>query len=139
MVQEGAENRPRLPLVVLAEPLGVCRLSADAPIPPWAQGSAHFVTISRTPDELSITIDQVQVPPGVPCERDYRAIKVQGPLPFDLIGTFASMAGPLADAGISIFTISTYDTDYVLVKQHDLEAVLEVLREAGHSVDHLAS
>jgi hypothetical protein len=74
------------------------------------------------------------VPAGVPCERDYRAVRVRGPLPLDLIGIVAAIADPLAEAGLSIFAISTYDTDYVLVKARELEEALRVLRLAGHRI-----
>jgi hypothetical protein len=70
----------------------------------------------------------------VPCERDYRAVRVRGPLPLDLIGIVAAIADPLAEAGLSIFAISTYDTDYVLVKARELEEALRVLRLAGHRI-----
>ena len=126
--------RPRLPLEVLAETLAVCRLPADAPLPRWADGPSRFRTVSRTSEELSITAVQSSVPPEVRCERDYRALRVKGPLPLDLIGVLAAIADPLAAAGLSIFAISTYDTDYVLVKSADLPAALEALERAGHRV-----
>ena len=74
------------------------------------------------------------MPAGVRCERDYRAVRVRGPLPLDLIGIVAAIADPLAEAGLSIFAISTYDTDYVLVKAKELEEALRVLRRAGHRI-----
>jgi hypothetical protein len=74
------------------------------------------------------------VPAGVTCERDYRAIRVRGPLPLNLVGILASIADPLAAAGLSIFAISTYDTDYVLVKARQLNSALEALRQAGHQI-----
>jgi hypothetical protein len=83
---------------------------------------------------LSITAVQHQVPPGTRCERDYRAFRVRGPLPLDLIGILAAIADPLAEAGLSIFAISTFDTDYVLVKSGDLPAAVEALERAGHQV-----
>jgi hypothetical protein len=75
------------------------------------------------------------VPADVTCVRDYRALRVRGPLPLNLIGILAAIADPLADAGLSIFAISTYDTDYVLVKAQDLETALGVLKRAGHQVE----
>jgi hypothetical protein len=123
-----------LPLEVLPDTLAICRLPADAALPSWATGTAAFVTVSRTPDELSITAVQHAVPSGVRCERDYRALRVRGTLPPDLVGVLLSIAEPLARAGLSIFAISTYDTDYVLVKARDLPAALEALRAAGHDV-----
>ena len=76
------------------------------------------------------------MPAGVPCERDYRALRVRGPLPLNLVGIVAAIADPLAAAGLSIFAISTFDTDYVLVKARELEEALQVLRQAGHQVTH---
>jgi hypothetical protein len=122
-----------LQLEVMPETLAVCRLEPDARVPEWAS-KAGFVTISRTNDELSITAVQDAVPDGVRCERDYRALRVRGPLPLDLIGILASIAEPLARAGLSIFAISTFDTDYVLVKAKELDAALLALRGAGHRV-----
>jgi hypothetical protein len=124
----------RLPLEVLPDTLAICRLPADAAVPPWAAGPASFATVSRTAEELSITIVQTAVPAGVRCERDYRALRVRGTLPPDLVGILLSIAEPLARAGLSIFAISTYDTDYVLVKARDLPAALDALRAAGHDV-----
>jgi hypothetical protein len=124
----------RLPLVVLSYPIAICRLAPDAPVPAWANGPSPFVTLSRTEEELSITIVQSSVPAELRCERDYRALKVRGPLPLNLVGVLASIASPLAEAGLSIFAISTFDTDYVLVKAGDLDPAVEALRKAGHSV-----
>jgi hypothetical protein len=125
---------PRLPLTVLPQHLAVCRFPPGAPAPVWATESLAFSCITRTLDELSVLAEERLVPEGVPAERGYRALKVRGPLPFHLVGIFASLAGPLAGAGISIFALSTFDTDYVLVKEADLPRAIDVLREAGHEV-----
>ncbi len=125
---------PRLPLVVLAETVAVCRLPAGSPLPEWIGAAASFLTVSRTPEELSITADQRAIPGDVKCERDYRPIRVRGTLPPDLVGILVAIANPLAEAKISIFAISTYDTDYVLVKAHDLERAVAALERAGHQV-----
>jgi hypothetical protein len=125
---------PRLPLEVLPATLAICRLPADAPVPPWAGDPGPFLTISRTAEELSITAAQSVVPADARCERDYRAIRVRGTLPTTLVGILLAIAQPLADAGLSIFAISTYDTDYVLVKERDLAAAVEALRRAGHDI-----
>jgi quinol monooxygenase YgiN len=129
-----AAARPHLPLELLPDTLAICRLEPGAPIPSWAAGPSPFLTLSRTAEELSITTLQTAVPTGVPCERDYRALRVRGPLPLNLIGIVAAIADPLAAAGLSIFAISTFDTDYVLVKARELEQALQVLRQAGHQV-----
>jgi hypothetical protein len=129
-----ARQRPHLPLELLPDTLAICRFDAGAPIPGWTEGARGFITVSRTAEELSITAVQHQVPPGTRCERDYRAFRVRGPLPLDLIGILAAIADPLAEAGLSIFAISTFDTDYVLVKSGDLPAAVEALERAGHQV-----
>jgi len=127
-------KRARLPLELLPDTLAICRLPADAPVPAWASSPAPFLTVSRTADELSITALQNRVPDGVRCERDYQALRVKGTLPPNLVGILLSIAEPLANAGLSIFAISTYDTDYVLLKSRDLPAGLAALRKAGHEV-----
>ena len=127
-------SRPRLPLAVQPETVAICRLPAGAELPAWTTRATAFLTVSRTPEELSITADQRAVPPDLECERDYRPIRVRGTLTPDLVGILVSIAGPLAEAGISIFAISTYDTDYVLVKARDLERAVAALEAAGHTV-----
>jgi hypothetical protein len=124
-----------LRLEVLPDILAVCRFPADAALPTWALAPSPFVTISRTVEELSITATQAIVPPETQCERNYRALRVGGSLSFNLVGILAAIAEPLAGAGLSIFAISTFDTDYVLVKARDLEAAVTALEHAGHHVD----
>jgi hypothetical protein len=132
--QAAPSERPRLPLVVLPHTLAICRQPADAALPAWASMSSPFFTLSRTAEELSIVTVEANVPADVGCERDYRALRVKGPLPLNLVGILASIANPLAEAGLSIFAISTYDTDYVLVKADVLDSAITVLAEAGHTV-----
>lgn len=127
-------TRPSLRLELLPDTLAICRLEPGGPIPSWAAEPSPFLTLSRTEKELSITTLQSMVPAGVSCERDYRALRVRGPLPLNLVGILAAIADPLAAAGLSIFAISTYDTDYVLVKARDWEKALQVLRQAGHQI-----
>ena len=91
------------------------------------------VCITRTPDELSIVCASEAVPDGVPMEGPWRAFRVRGPLVMTLIGVVAAMANPLADAGIAIFAISTFDTDYILVHEPDFEAAKSALTAAGHT------
>jgi enamine deaminase RidA (YjgF/YER057c/UK114 family) len=116
-------------LTVLPEPLSVCRLAATARVPSWAlELHESFVSVTRTPDELSIVCPDAAVPPDVEAESGWRALQVPGPIPFDQIGVLAALANPLAAAGISLFAVSTYDTDYVLVKEADLERALAALQ-----------
>ncbi len=133
--QDSSDRRAvRLPLELLPDTLALCRLPANAALPKWAAERSAFLTVSRTADELSIMTVQRAVPPEVRCERDYQAIRVRGPLSPDLVGILLSLLKPLADAGISILAISTYDTDYVFVRTRHLPAALDELRRAGHQI-----
>jgi uncharacterized protein len=125
---------PRLPLDLLPGPFAVVRLAPDAEVPAWALVSRTLSAVVRTAAELSILTDEGEVPPEQVAERGYRAFRVRGPLPFDLVGIFASITQPLAEASVAIFALSTYDTDYVLVKERDLEAARRALEVAGHRV-----
>lgn len=119
-------------LTLFPVPLAVCRLAADATLPTWPRGA--FVSITRTPDELSIVCDDDAVPEGVQAERGWRALKLEGPIPFEVTGVAASLAGALAAEGISLFLIATYDTDWVLVKEPSLERAAAALRAAGYDL-----
>lgn len=121
---------------MLAEPVALCRLSPSEAVPEWTARARAFLTVSRTPTELSIVADEGAVPPTVDAERGYRVLRVEGPLPLNLIGVFAAMAGPLAAAGVPIFPIATYDTDYLLIPGALLERAIAALRGAGHVVGH---
>lgn len=111
----------------------ICRLPAGAPIPESVL-SAWFVSITRTPDELSIVCDERTILEGARVEQGWSLLKVDGPLDFSAIGIVASLATPIAAAGISLFVISTFDTDFVLVKTENLDAATEALERAGHSI-----
>ena len=121
-------SETRLTLSLLPETLAVARLPADSGLPGWIDWSDPFVTVSRTRDELSVVCIETQVPAEVQAERGWRGFKVEGPLDFALTGILARLAAPLAEAGISIFAISTYDTDYLLVRTAELEAAAAVLQ-----------
>jgi hypothetical protein len=120
-----------LTLSLLDEVFAVCRLEADSPIPDWAIAGSLYC-IARTADELSIVCPQTLVPQSTKAEREWRCLKVQGPLDFSLTGAMASLAAPMAEARISIFVFSTFDTDYLMVKQSDLRQALLALADAGH-------
>jgi hypothetical protein len=121
-----------LKLTVLPDTFAVCRLDASAAVPTWATGS--FFSITRTAEELSIVCLQSLVPDGVRCERDWRCVQVDGPIPFSTVGVLASLVQPLAEAGISVFAMSTLDTDYFLVKAVDVERAIDAWRRYGHTV-----
>jgi hypothetical protein len=119
--------------VLLPETFAVCRLDPVSPIPSWpTQGS--FWSISRSADELSIVCPEDAVPDEIRCERGWRCLHVGGTLPFSAVGILESITFPLARAGISVFAISTFDTDYLLVRGKDLTNALEALRQAGHRI-----
>ena len=123
----------KLNLVSLPELLTICKLSSRHKIPDWAT-QGRFWSITRTPDELSIVCFQADVPAGVERESDWRGLKVLGPLKFSLTGVLAGLTIPLAEAGISIFAISTFETDYLLVKADKFSQAVAVLRQAGYTV-----
>lgn len=124
----------KLKISVLPEVFMVCRLDRDAEVPDWAW-AGEFVSITETPEELSIVCRQVDVPKNVRCEKGWRCLKVNGPLDFSSVGILASLSMPLSKAGVSIFAVSTYDTDYLLVKEKDLERTILVLNREGHVVE----
>jgi hypothetical protein len=120
-------------LTVLPFTLAVCRMPPNSPLPVWA-AETRLLSLTRTEDELSLVCEEALVPAGVQCEPGWRALKVAGPLDFSLTGVLSSLLAPLAQAGVSIFAISTYDTDYLLVKEADLNEAVAALRGAGHQV-----
>jgi uncharacterized protein len=109
----------------------VCRLGPDATVPAWASGP--FLNITFTDDELAIICPAERVPANVRAERDWRILKLVGPFPFTATGVLASLASPLARAGISLLSIATYDTDYCLVKSDVFDDAVDVLVAAGHT------
>lgn len=122
-------------LTLLPLTLAICRLSPQTALPVWVWSDTRFLSITYTDDELSIVCVAESIPstlPEVQCEKNWRAIKIQGPLDFALTGILAMLAAPLAAAGISIFALSTFDTDYVLVREQDVLKAQETLEHNGH-------
>lgn len=120
-------------LSVIEGEFGVARLGADDGVPDWAMRSG-FSSVTRTEDELSVVCAAEAIPPEVRAERGWRGLRVVGQLDFSLTGVLASIANPVADAKVSIFAVSTFDTDYVLVRGDDLVRAVDALRAAGHEV-----
>lgn len=96
-------------------------------------GGEALVSVTSTPDEVSVVCPTESAPTGE-TEHGWRLLTVRGPLEFTLTGIMASLAGSLAAAGVSLFAVSTFDTDHILVKQSDVDRAVHALREAGHEV-----
>lgn len=122
-----------LQLTELPGEFAVCRLPRGAAVPEWSWGGPLSAVV-RTADELSVVCAADAVPTGVTCGRGYRCLRVEGPFDLGQVGVLAALAGPLAAAGVSLFAVSTYDTDYLLVQGDNLPRAAEVLRRSGHRV-----
>jgi hypothetical protein len=121
-------------LFALDELYAIVRLHPDAGLPDWVEGG-HFWSVTRSDAELSIVCREEDIPPDASAERGWCALEVAGPLDFSLTGVVASLVSPLADAAVPIFVLSTFDTDYLLVREPDLPRAAEALRRAGHTID----
>lgn len=130
-----AEAEPAgVELRTLPESYAIARLPGDAVVPPWV-GGQEFLAVVRTRNELSIVCREDAVPPDLTeVQREFRCLVVAGTLDFAQTGIIAQLAQPLAQAGIPIFGISTYDTDHILVREEHLEEAKSALRAAGHTV-----
>jgi hypothetical protein len=126
-------NGETMHLRLLPEPFGVMKLQPPQPFPVWL-GEAEIFFVARTEDEYSIMCPQKLIPDGITYAADYRCLRVDGDLAFDEIGVVARVSKPLADAGLSLFVVSTHDRDYVLVRQDGLETALATYRAVGVSV-----
>jgi hypothetical protein len=118
---------------VLEGRYAICRLAPTAPVPAWLPARG-FVSCTRTSSELSIVCEESAVPDGVRAERGWRALVVGAQLALDEIGVLAGLTAPLAAAGVSVFAVSTFDTDYLLVREGALAAAAGALRAAGYRV-----
>ncbi len=123
-----------LTLILAPERFAICRLPPTAPIPPLPL-NASLVSVTLTSDELSFVVPEYAAPADARIAGGWRALRVAGTLDFSLTGILASLATPLAKAGVSIFALSTFDTDYLLIQETGLEQALTVLRAEGHTVE----
>lgn len=121
-------------LHLLSMELSVIRLDPAEPVPEWVFGS-RFYSLTRTPDELSIFAETAQMPPHTARADGWRALRVAGQLDLQLTGVISQLALPLATRQIPIFSISTHDTDYIIVHEDRLEDAIYVLKRAGHEVE----
>jgi len=121
-------------LYVLDELYAIVRLEPDADLPEWLRGG-HFWSATRTDSELSLVCREEDVPRDASAERGWCALELAGPLDFSLTGVVAALVTPLAEAEVPIFILSTFETDYLLVRERDLHRSVEALTGAGHEVD----
>ena len=112
----------------------ICKLNPGSDPPEWAF-DGEFYSVSRTADELSIICLYEQIPEQIPSQPGWRALKIEGPFDFDEIGVLASMTAPLAEAGISLLTISTFDTDYIFIQSENYQRAIQFLSAAGHEIN----
>lgn len=122
-----------LSLKLLPERMAVCRFESAAPLPDWIDAPG-FYSVTRTAAELTIVCSEALAGADTVCERGWRCFKVRGTLDFSEIGVMFSLTRPLAENGVSIFVLSTFDTDYFMVKETDLTKAIEALTAAGHRV-----
>ena len=125
---------PPLTLLGVGGLFAVCKLPPGSAIPAWATAGDVF-SVTRTVEELSVVCRQELVPDGTQAEVGWRCLRVAGAMPFTLVGVLASLTGPVASAGVGIFVVSTFDTDYLFVKDAEFQAAVAALRGAGHSVE----
>jgi len=121
-----------LRLTVMPGEFSVWRLAADAPLPPIEPGC--FLCMTRTDDELSVVSASADVPMGAEAETGWRCLRVEGPLAFEMTGVLADLSAPLAQVKVPIFVVSTFDTDYILVKDSDIDRACSALLGEGHVI-----
>lgn len=123
----------KLSLKILPHRMAVCRLEPTAPLPDWI-GESGFYSFTRTEAELTIVCPETHLAPGTTSETGWRCFKVQGQLDFSEIGIILSLTQPLAENGVAVFVISTFDTDYFMVKEKDLAKAIDALTTEGHEI-----
>lgn len=120
-------------LSIVPGTFAVCRLPPTQDVQEWVWQRRAFLSVTYTLDELSIVCSAEVVPVGIQCEQDWAVMKVQGPLDFSLTGVLLSLVSPLAVHGIAIFALSTFDTDYILLKEAVLSQAKAILEQHGHT------
>ncbi len=121
-------NEFKIILQICPETLAVCRLPPNSKLPLWLTTEEDsFTSITKTSEELSIVCSQTLVPNNVTAKRNWRMLKIKGQLDFALVGILHRVITPLSEGGISIYALSTYDTDYILIQQNDFENALKFL------------
>ncbi len=123
----------RLELSLLPGRFAISKLPPDAHLPVWA-ARGSFYSVTRTRDELSIIVEEAHVPAGTQSQFGWRVLRVHGPFVLSEVGVLASLTAPLADGRVSVFVVSTFDTDYLLVTEEQVTSAIAALDRAGHSI-----
>jgi uncharacterized protein len=124
----------KMTIIVLPNLYSIYKFRNDAVLPKWIFTS-EFYSITKTKEELSIiTVQKDFLSTDILVSKDWRILKIEGPLDFSLTGIIADISAVFKKHEISIFTISTYETDYIMVKQKDLDIGLDALQVNGHKV-----
>jgi hypothetical protein len=124
----------RAALRIRGERFAICQLAPDSP-PPWANLGDGFWAVTHSEGELSLVLPEDSVHPGWRSEPGWRCIEVAGPLDLEMTGVLAALSAPLAEAGIPVFVLSTYNTDYVLVREQDIGRAADTLAARGHQIE----
>lgn len=125
-------NLPKLRLCVLPENYAICSFPPDASLPEWADRPSIF-SVTKTPKEITIVCEESHVPGECQKSENWKCIKIEGCFDLDVVGVLASITEPLAQNKISLYVISTFDTDYVLIHANDMDKAISCLSEFGHS------
>jgi hypothetical protein len=113
--------------------LAVVKLPPQSLVPSWAQ-LGEFSSITRSPDELSIVCEIRLIPDDMACPEAWAWLEVEGPLAFTMVGVLATLTLPLAEAGVSVFPIATYNTDHLLIRTREEQLAYDTLTDAGHEI-----
>ena len=124
----------QLKFIILPGSYSLCRLAADRQIPQWVFNSM-FYTISKSADELSIVCESKYVPENIQQSNNWKLFRIDAVLDLSLTGITAKFSKPLAEAGVNLCVIATFDTDYVMVQQEKLIIATEALRKEGFIVE----
>jgi len=123
----------RFELFLLPGRMAICRLDPEDESPPWA-GPGVFSSVTRTKAELTVVCQEENVPAGITCNKNWRGLRIGGVLDFSETGILSSLTAPLAGEGIPVYALSTYSTDFILIKEEDLSRAVFALSQEGHKV-----
>ena len=132
-------KRHQLRFSLISGRFAICQLDPAAPIPDWALRPGKLNSITRSLDELSVVCPEQDVPAGIKSDQGWCCLKLEGPFPFSMTGVLAAFIEPLSANRVPIFSVSTFGTDYVLIKEEFLALAESVLHAAGHQLTETSS